>query len=212
MVNFHRIPIGRFINADTIDLVLASQTTLTDKNLYAYCDNNPVVRRDESGAIWETVFDVISLAASIAEVIDNPKDVWAWAGLVGDAIDLIPIVTGVGEVVRGLKLVNKVDNVVGASSTIKKGWKLGDDITNLTKAGKIPSWSTVRQRFWKNEALNNSVKYSSSNVDRMKKGLAPIGIDGYSMELHHPEGRNGENYWNFYPVTYTEHKKIHYGR
>ena len=95
-------------------MVLASQTTLTDKNLYAYCDNNPVVRRDESGAIWETVFDVISLAASIAEVAANPKDVWAWAGLAGDAIDLIPVVTGAGEVVRSLKAVNKIDDISDA--------------------------------------------------------------------------------------------------
>ena len=44
--------IGRFINADTIDLVLASQTTLTDKNLYAYCDNNPIIRKDDNGNMW----------------------------------------------------------------------------------------------------------------------------------------------------------------
>jgi RHS repeat-associated protein len=44
--------IGRFISADNIDLVLASQTVLTDKNLYAYCDNNPVIRMDEDGYFW----------------------------------------------------------------------------------------------------------------------------------------------------------------
>lgn len=32
---------------------------LTDKNLYVYCDNNPVVRVDHDGQFWETVFDVI---------------------------------------------------------------------------------------------------------------------------------------------------------
>ena len=30
---------------------MAYQTTLTDKNLYAYCDNNPVVRKDAGGAL-----------------------------------------------------------------------------------------------------------------------------------------------------------------
>ena len=41
---FYDQEIGQFINADNIELVLASQTILTDKNLYAYCDNNPVKR------------------------------------------------------------------------------------------------------------------------------------------------------------------------
>ena len=176
---------GRFINADTTDVLTVSPTALTDKNLYAYCDNNPVVRRDEFGAIWETVFDIISLGASIMDVAENPKDPWAWIGLAADAIDLIPVVTGIGETVRGLKVATvALEN----ADTVKKGWKLGDNIRNLTKAGKTPSWSTVRQRCWKNEALNNSVKYSTSNVNRMKKGLAPIGSDGHSMELHHPKG------------------------
>ena len=49
---FYDAEIGRFISADTIELVLISQTTLTDKNLYAYCDNNPVSRADDSGQVW----------------------------------------------------------------------------------------------------------------------------------------------------------------
>ena len=28
---------------------------LTDKNLYAYCDNNPIMRRDDSGAFWNYI-------------------------------------------------------------------------------------------------------------------------------------------------------------
>ena len=38
--------------------MLASQATLTDKNLYAYCDNNPVVRIDEEGELWITALIV----------------------------------------------------------------------------------------------------------------------------------------------------------
>ena len=52
---------GRFISADKIDTVYATPTSLTDKNLYAYCDNNPVMRRDDGGAFWDTIFDVVSL-------------------------------------------------------------------------------------------------------------------------------------------------------
>lgn len=74
-----------------------------------------------------------------------------------------------------------------------------------------PSWSTVRSRYWKNEAFYNSAGYTSDNLTRMKKGLAPMGVDGVSMELHHPNGRVGDNFFKFIPVTRTEHMEIHYG-
>ena len=45
--------VGRFINADTTDVLKASPMALTDKNLFAYCDNNPVCRIDTDGRFWE---------------------------------------------------------------------------------------------------------------------------------------------------------------
>ena len=52
--------------------------------------------------------------------------VWVWAGLAGDAIDLIPIVTGAGETIRGLKknrglLSNKI-NSIGKKNPKYKGY------------------------------------------------------------------------------------------
>ena len=49
----------RFINPDSISLVGVSPMTLTDKNLYAYCDNNPVCRIDIGGKLWFPVFGAI---------------------------------------------------------------------------------------------------------------------------------------------------------
>lgn len=98
---------------------------LTDKNLYAYCDNNPVIREDSCGKFWETAFDVISLGTSIMEVAQNPKDMWAWASLAGDALDLIPVVTGAGEIIRSFKTVNVVSEIADdAVDTIKATKKL----------------------------------------------------------------------------------------
>ena len=68
--------------------------------MFAYCDNNPVARVDIGGYFWDTVFDVVSLCFSIVDVVSNPTDVTAWIGLAGDAIDLIPFVSGVGEITR----------------------------------------------------------------------------------------------------------------
>ena len=210
--------ICRFINADTTDILTATPMGLTDKNLFAYCDNNPVVRVDVSGEVWETVFDVVSLGASIVEVCMDPKNVWSWVGLVGDTLDLIPFLTGVGEITRVTRISKKVVDGVGdvsdAAKTLKKGWNVGDDISNLTKAGNTPSWNTIRSRYWKNEAYFNPNKYSNNNLALMKKGRAPlVELNGksYPMELHHivPRRIGGSNaYNNLLKVTPWEHSAI----
>ncbi len=72
-----------------------------------------------------------------------------------------------------------------------KGWSLGDDIYGLTKSGNSPAWSTVRSRFWKNEAANpRNGTWNATQLDRMQRGLAPQrynfdkgGIE--SMDLSH---------------------------
>ena len=47
--------IGRFISPDTTEILTATPMGLTDKNLYAYCDNNPVIRADHGGDFWNVV-------------------------------------------------------------------------------------------------------------------------------------------------------------
>ncbi len=216
---------GRFISPDYPDVVMATPGALTDKNLYEYCDNNPVMRVDGNGAFWGTVFDVISLGMSVADVINNPSDVWSWIGLVGDVVDLLPIVSGVGEATDAMRFSSKTGDIINPAGSIKagtkmynssydskeRGWKVGDDISNLTKAGNRPSWTTVRQQYWKNIAHFAPDIWSDVDLQRMKKGLAPI-RGGAPMELHHPKGRIGENFYIFYPVTQLKHDIIHYGR
>ena len=122
---------GRFINADTADVLGASPDKANwDKNLFAYCDNNPISRKDDGGEFWETVFDVISLGVSVVEVCINPSDPWAWAGLIGDTIDLIPFVTGVGEVIRSIKTIDRATDTV----QIAKAIDFTEDAANIVKA------------------------------------------------------------------------------
>ena len=88
--------VGRFISADTTE-ILGVSNSLYDKNLYAYCDNNPVVREDVTGKVWDTALDAVSFAAGIADVANNPDDVGAWIGLAADTACLaLPFVTGGG--------------------------------------------------------------------------------------------------------------------
>ena len=93
-----------------------------------------------------------------------------------------------------------------------KGWKVGDPIDNLTKAGNEPSWSTVRARYWKNKAYYYGDDYLESDLLRMRKGKAPIDMEtGVSMELHHKKGRditNPHNIENIQEVWPWEHDEI----
>jgi len=55
---------GRFINADTTSVLSASPDSATwDKNLFAYCDNNPVSRKDDGGQFWNFVIGGVVGAA-----------------------------------------------------------------------------------------------------------------------------------------------------
>jgi len=59
--------VGRFISADTTD-ILGIDSDLYDKNLYAYCDNNPVMRMDAGGEFWTTASGAVIGAAISAGI------------------------------------------------------------------------------------------------------------------------------------------------
>ncbi len=125
--------VGRFITADKLATTKATSFNVTDKNLYAYCDNNPVTRTDDGGAFWDTVFDVVSLCFSVAEVIATPTNPWAWAGMIGDAVDLIPFVSGVGEVTKALGAAKKAGEFLDDVHDTKKAI---ENMAELAEAGQ----------------------------------------------------------------------------
>lgn len=67
--------IGRFISPDTTDILTATPMGLTDKNLYAYCDNNPVMREDKGGQFWNFVIGaaVGALVGGVSAAISSYK-------------------------------------------------------------------------------------------------------------------------------------------
>jgi hypothetical protein len=94
-----------------------------------------------------------------------------------------------------------------------KGWSLGDPITNLTYRGNLPSWSTVRERYWKNEAYYSQDQYSESNVSRMQQGLAPQRLNPLtgkweSMELHHVIPQREGGLFDVVPVWPDEYARV----
>ena len=120
--------VGRFINAD---IYVSTGQGVLGNNMYAYCANGPIARYDVDGLFIDAVFDIVSLCFSIADVIANPTDPLAWAGLAVDVVCLVtPGLTGGGTFVRAVgkiddvadvvKTANKVDNVVDTAKTAKK--------------------------------------------------------------------------------------------
>ncbi len=123
--------ICRYINADSY---LSTGQGFLGYNAFAYCANNPVNYTDGSGNFFDTIFDVISIGFSIADVIANPTDPWAWAGLAGDLIDLVPFVSGVGETV---KAIGTVADVVDVVDDVRDAAKVVDAIDDIHDTGKI---------------------------------------------------------------------------
>ena len=104
---YYDAKICRFISPDTTAVLTATPGALTDKNLYAYCDNNPVMRVDYTGEFWSILIGAgVGLAVQyIGDVIKNiqsgatGEDIFRptssgtdyLAAAVGGAIAAIPI-------------------------------------------------------------------------------------------------------------------------
>ena len=65
--------VGRFISSDTTDILTSTPMEVTNKNLYAYCDNNSIVRADTDGQFWNFVVGAAIGAVSVyvGDVIEN---------------------------------------------------------------------------------------------------------------------------------------------
>ena len=170
--------IRRFISADDFGILSANSVGLKQKNLYAYCENNPVVRLDNGGQFWETVFDVISLGASIVEVYENPGDPWAWAGLLGDTVDIIPFVTGIGEGIRIAKTVDKTIDKIQIAKAVDFTDKAADIVRSLDRSsGFTKSTASAGRQIHKGyKATQDFLAIGRKEYNEIK-GIRPDYID-----------------------------------
>ena len=144
----------RFINADGY---ASTGQGVTGTNMFAYCGNNPVSRVDDGGYVWDTVFDLVTLGASVVDVIANPYNVWAWAGLAGDVIDVvIPFVSGVGEVTKAIGATKRVasaaDDAVDAASsfiTLKRNVGTYNDLRRMYRNSGAEVHHIIEKRFFR---------------------------------------------------------------
>lgn len=123
--------VGRFLNADDPSLVTATPNALTDKNLYAYCDNNPVMRSDDGGEFWMVVGAAVGAlvggaVSAISQYATTGKVDWKVVGVnaVSGAVSGALATTGIG-------LIASVgaNAVIGGGTYIAEQAVKGEEVT-----------------------------------------------------------------------------------
>ena len=125
--------IGRFINADDIATLNITNTAINGLNLYAYCLNNPVNERDDSGyfLLWLFITAIVVgaiISAGVEIVSQGISNGWdninwgqvGWSALMGGIGGALTIsglgVLGMTIAGAGLGLVSSVgSNIIGGS-------------------------------------------------------------------------------------------------
>ena len=183
--SYYQPEICRFISADTIE-VLDCQGDLNDKNLYAYCDNNPVMRVDTGGQIWITlgimaagggIGMVIGAASSaITQYMFNGEINWksvgvaAVGGFVSGAVAASPLgLTGQIGVGAAVGAVSYVADCKVNGSALKV-----DELAVSAAAGAVSGGiggSGANQY----KALSNTIKTASKTTARFTRLISTKG-------------------------------------
>ena len=94
--------IGRFITIDDISVISDYMNTFNGLNLYAYCINNPIMYRDESGrGIFDWILGVVIVIAAVTLSIATAGIGTAIAGALGGGVMASVIGGAVGGAISG---------------------------------------------------------------------------------------------------------------
>ena len=168
--------VGRFISSDDAGIVMTDPTSFYDKNLYAYCDNNPVNRSDNNGYFWHVVIGAVigAIFEFGSQVIANEgiKDInlgkIAVAAVVGGVtaltgVTLGAIISGIGngvmEIMSGIEDLVKIGTsmIVGVGASL-----IGTEVGTLCK--KIGGKIAVNSLAKKNPGFIKKTVLSKINV------------------------------------------------
>ncbi len=187
---------GRFVNADDVATINDNLLSVSDKNLYAYCGNNPVIKGDDGGewahiVIGAVISGVFELGSQLLDNGGNFKDVnWKRVGIAtavggitaGCSFGIGVAVSGVGNVAmdlasgeknpkkiasNALKSVAESFVGAGASKIVKKiGGKIAVNALSKKSPGAIKE--TVTKCVKVAGKYRNSVKDLSWAVNKYK--------------------------------------------
>ena len=173
---------------------------LTEKDYfnspYNYCGNNPIIRVDKDGKIWETVWDIGNVLYDVGAAVvshisgDHEKAQGHWVDAGVDAVAM-----AVPGLPAGLTKLKYTDEVVDAAKTITKV----DNAKDIAKAGKFNSKAdtystTAKESFRKAKEQNGIPK--SQQPDKVIKPNTPEGkemkLDNDNVKLYEFTNSKGE--------------------
>ena len=158
--------VGRFISQDNTDILTATPTELTDKNLYSYCDNNPVMREDSSGYLWANIL-IGAVVGAVAGIVGQVISDVITSTLNGEVtISNWQTYTGaaVGGAAGGVVLattgnINAANAVTGAVTT-----GVGQSLEKLTISNYNKSWAEIGG----NTVVDGAVSYGLGKIPGIK--------------------------------------------
>lgn len=167
---YYNPQVGRWLNADTASLVAATPMDITDKNLFAYCDNNPVVRTDSSGFLWTHILIgtvVGAVAGVVGQIISD-----AVTSMLNGEITISNWQTYVGATVGGAAggavlattgNMNAANTVTGAVTT-----GVGQSLEKLTVSNYNKSWAEIGA----NAVVDGAISYGLGKLPGIKGATA----------------------------------------
>ena len=217
--------IGRFLN---VDGYINASGGIIGYNMYAYCNNNPVMYVDPSGYMAEWLLftnpytAVLALAALVCvgivllimvnnppklpSVYPNPIEIDTEPHIISDPIPQIDY----------NNLEQMPVSIPEAGSNVETFPVVNVDYNPvITSKNHNSAWAKERSEYWKRvgETANPNVNYGAfksndKNIERMKQGKAPIGWDGKSVQLHHLQGITND-FYDYSPLSKTLHDTLH---
>lgn len=189
---------GRFINADTTDVLDASLDKANwDKNLFAYCDNNPIIRVDHGGQIWMLIGAAVgafvsgAVSGALATTgIGLVASIGANAGLGGAAYVSDQIVNGDEITLDGLitnTIAGGVGGAIGGSGANAKGlsaaWKSASN--SITRELRRANIKYAAKRISAYTAEKTAIKIAAKiAVGRIGFGTIASAITAWKLKNH----------------------------
>jgi RHS repeat-associated protein len=182
--------LSRFISADD---VVGKPGELLSHNMFAYARSNPINHADSEGN-W--VVDVVFLVMDVAEFVACPSPAGA-AWIIGDLASFADPTGAASTALHAKKIIQAAEKIEHTTKISRKYWK---GITQFKG-----------NRVYKRDDLFNPLfkdKRGRTNIQRMKKGLAPIGKDGKSINLHHMTQRQSSAIAEVSSTFHSSHSSI----
>ena len=138
--------LGRFISLDSLDVPDSSRESIAwDKNLYAYCDNNPLSRKDESGELWQAILIGAGVGAITGFAGQLASDLFA--GIVTGEYHMSNWQTYVGAIIGGaaggatLAATGNINAANAVTGTVTTG--VSDSLSKLFDPKYTASWGEI---------------------------------------------------------------------